>query len=116
MGRLAVVTGANKGVGYSIAQQLLVSGFFQTTVLACRSSELGEQAASSLGGRDAGAEFMELDISQAESIASFVSALTARHGHCDCLVNNAAIAFKGSDPTPFAQQAHLNAAVALLSP
>jgi len=104
MGRLAVVTGSNKGVGYHVAQQLIASGLFQTTVLACRSPELGEQAARSLGGAGAGAEFMQLDISRPESVASFVDALKARHGRCDCLINNAAIAFKAADPTPFEEQ------------
>ena len=36
MGRVAVVTGANKGIGYCIAQSLVQSGLFGSVILACR--------------------------------------------------------------------------------
>ena len=46
--RLAVVTGANKGIGFHIASQLLEAN--HRVILACRSEELGRAAAKALGG------------------------------------------------------------------
>ena len=97
--RVAVVTGANKGVGFHIAEQLIASRNFGTVILACRDPGRGRAAAEQLGGT-----FMPLDISEPASVEAFAGAVRAEHGRLDTLVNNAAIAFKGSDPTPFAEQ------------
>eukprot|EP00928_Gymnodinium_smaydae_P021378 TRINITY_DN18333_c0_g1_i1.p1 TRINITY_DN18333_c0_g1~~TRINITY_DN18333_c0_g1_i1.p1 ORF type:complete len:292 (+),score=7.58 TRINITY_DN18333_c0_g1_i1:56-877(+) len=99
VGRVAVVTGANKGVGYCIAKQLLDSGQFARVILACRNEELGRKAASELNG-----EFALLDLADDGSIDQFAHYMHTAVRRCDCLVNNAAIAFKGADPTPFVQQ------------
>mmetsp|Transcript_17272 Transcript_17272/g.44247 ORF Transcript_17272/g.44247 Transcript_17272/m.44247 type:complete len:109 (+) Transcript_17272:47-373(+) len=87
---LSVVTGANKGVGFAIATQLLASGM--DVLIGCRSVELGEAAASRLG---ASCRFAQLDISDSSSIANFVEAVS---GPVDVLVNNAGIAFKKRRP------------------
>mmetsp|Transcript_29799 Transcript_29799/g.79223 ORF Transcript_29799/g.79223 Transcript_29799/m.79223 type:complete len:289 (-) Transcript_29799:130-996(-) len=94
---LAIVTGANKGIGFHIAHQLLAAGL--RVVLACRNVDLGQQAAKSIGG-----ECEQVDISSPASIDDFVRTFTTKYGRLDVLVNNAAIAFKGSDPTPHADQ------------
>ncbi|CAE8630043.1 unnamed protein product [Polarella glacialis] len=95
--RLAVVTGGNKGVGYFAAQQLLGAGL--QVVIACRSEALAKEAAARLG-----CEYELLDISHSPSIEAFAKTLESKYGRLDVLVNNAAIAFKASDPTPFAGQ------------
>jgi NAD(P)-dependent dehydrogenase (short-subunit alcohol dehydrogenase family) len=46
---VAVVTGANKGIGFFIAKQLLDSGRYGRVVIACRNKELGAKAVSELG-------------------------------------------------------------------
>jgi len=94
---LAVVTGANKGIGYCIADRLVRAGF--RVIAACRNQELGQCAAMQLG-----AEFQLLDLSSQVSIANFAQQISSKYGRLDVLVNNGAIAFKGSDPTPFAEQ------------
>ena len=99
--RVAVVTGANKGIGYHIAQSLVHSGLFGVVVLGCRDPSRGQQAAAAIGGC---AEYMPLEVGNAASADAFAEALVARHGRCDVLVNNAGIAFKDADPTPFAEQ------------
>ncbi|KAL3929055.1 MAG: hypothetical protein SGPRY_002118 [Prymnesium sp.] len=100
MGRVALVTGANKGVGYHIAQQLVTSGLFSHVILGCRDPVAGSKAALEIG-----AHFLQpIDISSTESASAFVASLQSTYGRLDVLVNNAAIAFKGSDPTPFEKQ------------
>mmetsp|Transcript_15171 Transcript_15171/g.40696 ORF Transcript_15171/g.40696 Transcript_15171/m.40696 type:complete len:269 (+) Transcript_15171:62-868(+) len=97
--RLAVVTGANKGIGFHIASQLLEAN--HRVILACRSEELGRAAAKALGG-DCSA--VVLNIASKGSVDSFVRQLAQKEQELHVLVNNAAIAFKGADPTPFHEQ------------
>lgn len=94
--RIAVVTGANKGVGFCIAQHLLPT--VSVLIVACRDRERGEAAVAALDSPKA--RFEQLDISSEASIAAFCEKIDK----LDVLVNNAAIAFKGSDPTPFEEQ------------
>ena len=100
--RIAVVTGANKGIGFEAAKRLLQSGIF--TVVACRNEELGRAAVAELSSFGE-VEFRKLDIADHMSISTFVAEFERDHSKCDILLNNAAIAFKGADPTPFQQQA-----------
>lgn len=100
MTRVAVVTGANKGIGFHVAQQLLAS--CTVVILACRDASRGEAAVRTLS--DPKARFMQLDIGDEASIATFAAAVEQDVGRVDVLVNNAAIAFKAADPTPFAGQ------------
>ena len=99
--RTVVVTGANKGIGACIAEQLCLSKEFGRVILACRNEEEGRKAAARLG---IVAEFAHLDISDPMSIDRFATHMATVVGRCDGLVNNAAIAFKQADPTPFARQ------------
>ena len=102
--RIAIVTGANKGIGFHIAERLIREGFY--TIIACRNEALGLEAVGKLGVIGKDVELRQLDISDSKSIDSFSAAIQKDFsGGIDVLVNNAAIAFKNSDPTPFAQQA-----------
>jgi carbonyl reductase 1 len=98
--RVALVTGANQGIGFHIAKQLVQSGLFGTVVLGCRDAVKGAAAAAEVGG----AFLQPLDVADAASGRAFADALRERYGRLDCLVNNAGMAFKGADPTPFAEQ------------
>ena len=95
----SVVTGGNKGPGYHIADSLVRSGLFGAVVIGCRDEGRGQKAANELG-----CDFLQLELGNAASTASFASKLEEKYGRLDTLVNNAAIAFKGADPTPFEQQ------------
>ena len=97
--RVAVVTGGNKGIGYHIAEQLLASREYGTVVIACRDAGRAAAAAKALG-----TVYEVLDLTDPNSIDAFPQLLAEKYGRLDCLVNNAAIAFKGRDPTPFPQQ------------
>eukprot|EP01039_Chlorochromonas_danica_P001105 gene1105-1203_t len=101
--KLAVVTGANKGIGFEIAKKLCEGGVH--TILACRDLESGQTAANSLRSLGYEVEARQLDINSKESIQHFASALEHDYGKLDILVNNAGMAYKRSDPTPFKEQA-----------
>ena len=85
---VAVVTGANRGVGFEICRQLAERGF--AVVLGARDEVKGEQAADELG--DAVAARL-LDVADQASVNAAAAWVTERYGRCDALVNNAAIDF-----------------------
>ncbi|AEE79958.1 putative protein [Arabidopsis thaliana] len=88
----AVVTGANKGIGFAVVKRLLELGL--TVVLTARNAENGSQAAESLRRIGFGnVHFCCLDISDPSSIAAFASWFGRNLGILDILVNNAAVSF-----------------------
>jgi NAD(P)-dependent dehydrogenase (short-subunit alcohol dehydrogenase family) len=88
--RIALVTGANKGIGYEIAAQLAGLGF--TIVLGARDEGRRDEAAKRL--RDTGAEVypVELDVTKPATIAAAAEYVENELGKLDVLVNNAGIA------------------------
>ncbi|GAB4007737.1 hypothetical protein GCM10029992_62290 [Glycomyces albus] len=83
--KIALITGANKGIGYEIAKGLAERG---ATVLAgSRSEERGRKAAGELG-----VEFIQLDVTDPDSVAAAAKEVADRYGRLDILVNNAGIA------------------------
>ena len=66
-GKIALITGANKGIGYELARQLGKEGV--TVLIAARSAELGNAAAAKLKADGADAYFIELDVTKPETIA-----------------------------------------------
>lgn len=91
--RIALVTGANRGIGREVACQLAGRGF--RVVLGARRPDTGRKAAAELGpvGR---VEFLEIDIADAASIARAAKQLTTLVDHLDVLVNNAGILEDGT--------------------
>jgi carbonyl reductase 1 len=103
-GRVCVVTGANKGIGYEVAK-IVASTPGWVTVVASRDEARGQRAVEFFRQQGLNAICRQLDITDAQSIETFTRNLAAEYSKVDCLVNNAGIAFKSSDPTPFPQQA-----------
>jgi 3-oxoacyl-[acyl-carrier protein] reductase len=88
-GRIALVTGASRGIGRAIATKLAGQG--ATVVAAAR----GDNAAATVEAITAGggkAEVASADVSDAAAIDALVSGTLTRHGRIDVLVNNAGIA------------------------
>jgi NAD(P)-dependent dehydrogenase (short-subunit alcohol dehydrogenase family) len=86
---VAVVTGANRGIGREVVRQLADRGFI--VVLGSRDDARGREAAASLGGTDAGVIARALDVADDASVASAAAWVRSELGRCDVLVNNAAI-------------------------
>lgn len=89
--RIAVVTGANTGIGYVTARELARKG--AEVVLACRNAEKGGAARARLLEEVPGAraELAALDLADLSSVRAFAEAFGASHQRLDLLINNAGI-------------------------
>ncbi|CAN2387569.1 15-hydroxyprostaglandin dehydrogenase (NADP+) activity [Pristimantis euphronides] len=104
--RVAVVTGGNKGLGLAIVRALCKQ--FQGDVyLTARNPKLGEEAVKTLNNEGLSPFFHQLDITDRISIRNLRDFLKEMYGGLDVLVNNAGIAFKAADTTPFGIQAEV---------
>jgi NAD(P)-dependent dehydrogenase (short-subunit alcohol dehydrogenase family) len=90
-GRLAVVTGANSGIGLIAARELARAG--ADVVLACRNVEKGDEALTSirLDVPSARASVAALDLADLASVREFAGRLRGQHDRLDLLVNNAGV-------------------------
>ena len=84
--RLALVTGANQGVGFRVAKELVANG--HVVLLGSRNLERGETAAKEIGQ---GAIALQLDVTDRASITAAAERVRAEFGRLDLLINNAAI-------------------------
>ena len=84
--RLALVTGANRGLGFEIARGLREAGF--EVLLGARDAEEGQAAAERIG-----ATWLPLDVSETESVEEAADWVRAERGRLDALVNNAGVLF-----------------------
>jgi NAD(P)-dependent dehydrogenase (short-subunit alcohol dehydrogenase family) len=98
-GRLAVVTGANTGLGFETARVLAARG--AAVVLAVRDLEKGKQAAVRIAGTAPGANVMvqRLDLSSLDSIRAAAGELRAMHPRIDLLINNAGVMYPPKQTT-----------------
>ncbi|GLG95902.1 Uncharacterized protein GBIM_02767 [Gryllus bimaculatus] len=102
--KVAVVTGGNKGIGLAVVRGLC-RRFDGDVFLTARDAARGEAAVEQLRQLGLNVKFHQLDICSDESLNVFKKYLEENYNGLDVLVNNAAIAFKINDSTPFAVQA-----------
>lgn len=90
-GRVAIVTGANSGLGLASARELARHG--ATVVLACRDTAKGERAQSAIesDARAAKLELVALDLADLASVESFADGFRSVHDGLDLLINNAGV-------------------------
>lgn len=101
--RIALITGANKGIGLEIARQLGAAGV--TVIVGARDTDRGLAATRALSEQGIAAEFVQLDVSDEASISAAAETIAARHGRLDILVNNAGIVDDGDGPPSVAAAA-----------
>ncbi len=89
-GRVALVTGASRGIGEAIARRLASEG--ATLLAAARTPQALERVVADISGAGGRARALALDVSDSSSIESVVTSALEEHGQIDVLVNNAGIA------------------------
>jgi NAD(P)-dependent dehydrogenase (short-subunit alcohol dehydrogenase family) len=89
--RLAIVTGANRGIGLEVCRQLAQQGY--TIILGSRDAAKGEVAAAPLRRKGLNILPRQLDVTNPASIEHLRASVEAEFGHLDVLVNNAAILY-----------------------
>jgi NAD(P)-dependent dehydrogenase (short-subunit alcohol dehydrogenase family) len=89
MSKIALITGANKGIGYEISRQLGLKGF--TVLLGARDKSKGEVAIARLKKEGVEAILVSLDVSKEESVREAKEWVETKYGKLDVLINNAGI-------------------------
>lgn len=106
-GKLALITGGNRGLGYQVA--LALAGAGAELVLACRDPAKAAVALASLRAAHPAAkvEAMELDVADLTSVRRFAEAFKARHDRLDVLIHNAAAIMVPQGKTKDGFETHL---------
>jgi NAD(P)-dependent dehydrogenase (short-subunit alcohol dehydrogenase family) len=104
---VTLISGANKGLGFETARQLIERG--HTVYLGARNVERGQAAASELGG-----QFVQLEVTDDASVESALGVIAEREGHLDVLVNNAGISLAADISGPDALKVFDTNAIGLI--
>lgn len=98
--KIALVTGANKGIGYEIARQLAQADAM--VLMGARDKARGRAAADELAQGGLTVEPIVIDVNDEKTIAAAADEIAARHGRLDILVNNAGIVDSADGPPTLA--------------
>ena len=90
-GRVALVTGANRGIGLEVVRRLALRGF--DALLGARDARKGEAAAGALKAQGLKVTYVHLDVTDPRSVGDAARFVAERFGRLDVLVNNAAILY-----------------------
>jgi NAD(P)-dependent dehydrogenase (short-subunit alcohol dehydrogenase family) len=89
---ITFITGANKGLGHETARRLIEQG--HTVLLGARDAKAGTAAADQLGAR-----FIQIDVTNDESVAAAAANVEQHEGSIDVLINNAGVHGPHGDPS-----------------
>jgi NAD(P)-dependent dehydrogenase (short-subunit alcohol dehydrogenase family) len=95
--KIALITGANKGIGFEIARQLAKLG--HKVLIGARDPQRGEAAAKTLQAEGLDAIFLQIDVTDQKTINSVTQKIETEYGKLDVLINNAAIAQDNAPPS-----------------
>ena len=93
--KMVLVTGANKGIGHEVARQLAAKEFH--VFVGARNTKAGRKAAEEIAKQGGKATFLEIDVSDNESVANAACEFSKIADRLDVLVNNAGIIVDGDD-------------------
>ena len=85
--KIALITGANKGIGLETTRQLGAQGI--TILVGARDTKRGEEAAQTLKDQGIDAQFLLIDPTNPATIEAARAEVEAKFGHLDILINNA---------------------------
>ena len=88
--KVALITGANKGIGFEVSRQIARAGW--TVLAAARNPELGTAAAATLQAEGLDVRFIHIDLNAHPTALAAAESIRAQFGKLDLLINNAAIA------------------------
>ncbi len=94
--KVALITGANKGIGFEVARQIAKAGW--TVLAGARNAELGKVAAAKLAAEGLDVRFLHVDLDAHGTAASAAETIRSEFGKLDLLINNAAIADMNDGP------------------
>jgi len=89
------ITGANKGIGHEVARQLAAKGFH--VFVGARNAKAGQKAAEEIAKQCGKATFLEIDVTDNDSVTTAAREFSNVEDHLDVLVNNAGIIVDGDD-------------------
>lgn len=113
-GKVALITGANKGMGKEIGRQLGALGY--TVVLSSRDEKAGSAAKAELVASGCDARTVKLDVTKPRDITNLVNYLEKTFGKLDVLVNNAGIALEWDGKPTDAEKIRRTLEVNLIAP
>lgn len=87
--KIALISGANKGIGFETARQLGAKGVH--VLIGARNATSGQDAVKTLQDEGYKADYIELDVSKEDSVKEAAKAVTEKYGKLDILVNNAGV-------------------------
>jgi NAD(P)-dependent dehydrogenase (short-subunit alcohol dehydrogenase family) len=93
--KTALVTGANKGIGYEVARQLAGKGFH--VFIGARNRKAGVKAAEEIANKNGKATFLEVDVADDASVRTAAREFAKAADHLDVLINNAGIIVDGDE-------------------
>lgn len=96
MPKIALISGANKGIGFETARQLGQQGI--TVLIGARDLAKGQAAADTLKNEGIDARAVQLDVANAADIAAVAGHIESEFGALDILINNAGVNFEGLGP------------------
>ena len=93
--KTALITGANRGIGYEVARLLVGEGF--QVFIGARNANAGRKAADQVAKKGGKATFLEIDVADNASVAAAAREFSKAVDHLDVLVNNAGIIVDGDE-------------------
>ncbi|CAF2540839.1 unnamed protein product [Rotaria sp. Silwood2] len=95
--KIALITGANKGIGFEVARQLAQKGI--QVLLGSRDEQRGKKAVEQLISENLPVSLIQIDVTNQSLIDVAVSEITNKYGHLDILINNSGIYIKEPRPS-----------------
>jgi len=95
--KIALVTGANRGLGFETSKQLAIKGF--KVYMGCRDEKKGLMAVQKLSNEKLNVEFIKLDVTKTADIRNIHDLLKKKNEKIDVLINNAGVFLESDGPT-----------------